>query len=169
MTKLAGLKEALTQNTFKISRNGPMNPDYWEKDRENNQEREKILANIENCKKEIRDRKSAMAYSEDIAVEICEGISSGELLIDICLEDSMPYPKTVKEWLSNTKHSDFAQLYRQARNHRLDIFEEQIIKISDDSSRDIASNGKANGNAVARAKVQIDTRLRHLRAYRADR
>jgi hypothetical protein len=169
MRNLAALQEELTQNTMRFARNGPMNDDYWEKDRENKAEREKILDEIRKCERGIHEAKSTMPYSEGIAVEICNRISSGQLLIDICLEERMPYPQVVMEWLSDQRHADFAQLYRQAKNHRLDHFEESIIRISDDCSRDIASSGKANGNAVARAKIMIDTRLRHLRAYRSDR
>jgi hypothetical protein len=106
MRNLAALKEELTENTMRFARNGPMNDDYWEKDRENKAEREKILGEIRKCERGIHEAKSTMHYSEDIAVEICNRISSGQLLIDICLEERMPYPQVVMEWLSDQRHED---------------------------------------------------------------
>jgi hypothetical protein len=169
MMNLAALQEERQAIVRKFLSVSLMDPECGRKQNEVEKERNIIDNKIRACKKEIHDAKSAMPYTDAIAIEICERISCGELLIDICLEEHMPYPKTVMEWVSDSRHADFAQLYRQARGHRLDIFEEQIIKISDDATGDLTSNGKTNGNAVARAKVKIDTRLRHLRAYRSDR
>jgi hypothetical protein len=53
------------------------------------------------------------------------------------------------------------------------IFEEEAIKIADDASRDfrdVLRNGRPvrviDGDAIARAKLRVDVRLKHLRAYK---
>lgn len=116
---------------------------------------------------EIAKRKEALPYSDAIATEICHRISAGELLIDICKDEGMPFPRLVMRW--KALHADFAHLFKLAIGDRLDMFEEQIIQISDDASCDLTANGKPNSTGVVRAKVRIDTRLRHLKAYRPER
>ena len=72
-----------------------------------------------------------------------------------------------------TKHTEFAQLYQSAINDRLSVFEEQVIQIADDMRHDfrtVIKNGQermvADPDMVARAKLRIDVRFRHLKAGR---
>ncbi len=108
-------------------------------------------------------QKSSIQYSDTLANEICERVSAGELLINICKEDQMPLSKNVRRLL--TDHKDFAQLFKIAIADRLFIFEEETVQLADDKSQDISKNGKPNAVSVQRAKVQIDIRLRHLKAH----
>lgn len=55
--------------------------------------------------------KSAIPYSEPLAAEICERISCGELLLDVCEDEHMPTMRRCNQWLK--EHSDFAQLYKE--------------------------------------------------------
>ena len=55
----------------------------------------------------------------------------------------------------------------------MDIFEEQVIQIADDASRDfkeVVRNGRTvkvlDGEAIARAKLRVEVRFRHLKAGR---
>ena len=76
---------------------------------------------------------------------LCERISCGELLIIICNDDHLPTMRRCKQWMG--EHDDFHALYRESLNDRLDIFEEQVIQIADDASRDfkeVARNGRTN-------------------------
>jgi hypothetical protein len=70
-------------------------------------------------------------------------------------------------------NADINALYKESINDRLNIFEEQIIKIADDASRDfmeVVRNGRTvrvlDGEAIARAKLRVDVRFRHLKAGR---
>ena len=68
---------------------------------------------------------------------------------------------------------EFAALYKDSINDRLTIFEEEVIKIADDASRDfrdVVRHGRPtrvlDGDAIARAKLRVEVRLKHLKAYR---
>jgi hypothetical protein len=118
--------------------------------------------------------KSAIPYSERLAAEICERISCGELLLDICEDEHLPTQRRCNQWLK--EHSDFAILYRASINDRLDIFEEQVIKIADDMKSDfktVIKNGKerrvVDPDVIMRAKLRIEVRFRHLKALRPER
>jgi hypothetical protein len=103
----------------------------------------KIQEAVERQRKLTDLKKNALPYSEPLAIEICERISSGELLIDICVDDHMPTVRRVTQWLHN---SEFKALYDESINDRLTIFEEQIIKIADDApviSRRLCATGEA--------------------------
>lgn len=98
------------------------------------------LREAERKQQEERERyslRNAMPYTEPLAVEICERVSCGELVICICNDDHMPTVRRCKQWMN--EHEDFAMLYKGSVgsvNDRLDIFEEQVIQIADDASHD---------------------------------
>lgn len=115
--------------------------------------------------------KDAIAYSDKLAEEICERISAGELLINICNDHHMPTIKRVNQYLKS--NNDFMQLYQQAHQDRLNIFEEEIISIADDVSGDFkevtvkrVTKRVVDPEVIARAKLRIEVRLRHLKSGR---
>ena len=117
------------------------------------------------------DQKNTLPFSEPIAIEICERVSSGELLINMCVDEHLPTVRRVTQWLR--ENNDFALLYKDSIGDRLTIFEEEVIKIADDASRDfreVVPNGRTvrvlDGDAIARAKLRVEVRLKHLRAYK---
>jgi hypothetical protein len=119
-------------------------------------------------------RKNQIPYSEQIATEICGRISDGQLLTAICKSDDMPTVRSVNEWLK--RHSDFKALYDDAVNDRLNIFEDDLISIADESEDDFKIVKKGNkttkvldGEVVSRAKLRIDVRKAHLKAYRPNK
>jgi hypothetical protein len=121
--------------------------------------------------KHVAKAKEALLYSEPLAIEISERVSSGELLINICVDEHMPTVRRVTQWLRES--SEFASLYKDSINDRLMIFEEEVIKIADDASRDfrdVVRNGRTtrvvDGDAIARAKLRVEVRLKHLKAYK---
>jgi hypothetical protein len=120
---------------------------------------------------EINKAKGTLLFCESLAIELCERVSSGELLINICADEHMPTVRRVTQWLKS--NSDFAALYRESINDRLTIFEEEVIKIADDASRDfrdVIKNGRTvrvlDGEAIARAKLRVEVRFRHLKALK---
>jgi hypothetical protein len=112
-----------------------------------------------------------IAYTEDLATEICERISAGELLINICNDSHMPTVKRCNQWLK--QNHDFMAIYKDSLNDRLSIFEEEVIKIADDAQLDlkeITKSGKTvkvqDAEVIARAKLRVEVRFRHLKAGR---
>ena len=124
--------------------------------------------------KREQERKDAIPYSEPLAAEICKRISAGEFLIIICKDEDMPTERIVVQW--KKEHSDFKALYDEAIRDRLDIFEDQIVTIADDGSADIRTVTKGNkttkvldGEVISRAKLRVEVRKAHLKAYRPER
>jgi hypothetical protein len=137
--------------------------DRWEKIKSEEAEEQR--------RKAILKRKESLPFSEPLAIEICERVSAGELLINICADDHLPTVRRVTQWLRESQ--EFAALYKDSINDRLTIFEEEVIKIADDASRDfreVVRNGRPirvlDGDAIARAKLRVEVRLKHLKAYK---
>jgi hypothetical protein len=125
----------------------------------------------------IRQRnalKDALSFSDELATEICERIASGELLTVMCLDEHMPTVRRVNSWLR--EHTDFKALYDQSLQDRLNIFEEQIIQIPDEASRDfdvVKSKGSErrvlDPGKLQAAKLRVEVRRMHLKALRPQR
>jgi hypothetical protein len=113
--------------------------------------------------------KEALSFTETLAQEICERISSGELLTLIARDEHMPTVRRCQQWLK--EHEEFQALFNMSIQDRLFIFEEQVLEIADDMKNDfhtVIKNGKekraADPDMVARAKLRIEVRFRHLKA-----
>jgi len=118
---------------------------------------------------EALPKRNALPYSDELAQEICERISAGELLIDICNELHMPTVRRANQWMRESP--EFNTLFKESILDRLSIFEEQVIQIADDMSKDfktITRNGKqirvVDADVIARAKLRVDVRFKHLKA-----
>lgn len=92
-------------------------------------------------------------FSQEMADLICEGISSGLSLRQICAEDDMPDKATVFRWLS--RDETFRDQYARAREAQSDAMLEDILDIADqyDNLQD-----KLDVEHIQRAKLRIDTR-----------
>jgi hypothetical protein len=119
-------------------------------------------------------RKDKIPYSEALAIEILGRISAGEFLVDICLDEDMPTVRSVNQWLK--QHSDFKGLHDEAINDRLNIFEDQLCTIADESENDykiVTKNGKVSkvldAEVISRAKLRVEVRRAHLKAYRPEK
>jgi hypothetical protein len=115
--------------------------------------------------------KAAIPYSEALATEICERISCGELLIDICEDEYTPTMRRCNQWMK--ENIEFGALFKESINDRLNVFEEEVLKIADCIKNDwktVVKNGKErrvlDPDVIARAKLRIDVRFRHLKALR---
>ena len=124
--------------------------------------------------KREQERKEAIPFSEAIAVEICNRVSAGEFLINICKDEEMPTVRSVTQWKKD--RSDFKQLYDDAIKDRLDIFEDEVVTIADELERDFKLVKKAGKQVrvldvevISRAKLRVDVRKAHLKAYRPER
>jgi hypothetical protein len=109
-------------------------------------------------------------YNETIADMICERMVCGkddkpESLRSICRDEGMPPLGTVMRWLA--KYPEFREQYASAREAQAEVQQEELLEISDNCTDDIltllgneeeGSLGRINHSAIARAKLQIDTR-----------
>lgn len=119
-------------------------------------------------------RKDQIPYSEALATEICGRISEGSFLIKICEDPDMPTVRSCNQWLK--QHSDFKALYDEAVNDRLNCFEDELVTIADDGADDLKVVTKGNkttkvldGEVISRAKLRVDVRKAHLKAYRPEK
>jgi hypothetical protein len=157
--------EDFRQTKAKMDREQKEWEDAQKKIRDEKEAAEKKVRN------ELLQRKEALPYSDHAAQEICERIAVGELLINICEDAHLPTMRRTNQWIR--EHPAFNMLYQSAINDRLSVFEEQVIAIADDMRHDfrtVIKNGQEkrvpDPDMVARAKLRIDVRFRHLKAGR---
>ena len=103
------------------------------------------------------------AYTEEMALIICDRIANGESLKGMCEDEDMPSRSTVFKWLAENK--TFSDMYARAREEQADTIFDEIIEIADDGRNDwMERRGEedagwvTNGENIQRAKLRIDTR-----------
>ncbi|GKX60657.1 terminase small subunit-like protein [Leminorella grimontii] len=87
-------------------------------------------------------------YLPEVAEDICALLADGESLRSICKRQGMPNKATVFRWLR--VHEEFRDQYAKATDSRADAVFEEMLDIADDAAEESA--------AVAKARLQIDTR-----------
>lgn len=105
------------------------------------------------------------AYSEELAVEICERMASGESLREICRDEHMPARSTVFLWIAHNKNG-FSDRYAKAFEARMYYHADELLDIADDGSNDwMERNGDdgnpayvTNGENIQRSRLRVDTR-----------
>ena len=112
--------------------------------------------------------KQGVSYTQELGQEVIIRLSEGQSLASICRLDYMPHIATVYDWIKI--HPSFADGYARARENAAHTLFDQMLDIADDSSGDLLADGSANNAAIARARLQIDTRARvagklHSKAY----
>jgi hypothetical protein len=120
----------------------------------------------------IKFKDNFTEYNQKIGDEICERIAAGELLIAICNDAHMPWHRTVRRWLRNKKLDEFATALKDAEADRVEVFKEQVIAIADDTANDFYEKVARDGSTykavdtevIARSKVKIEARLKHIKA-----
>jgi hypothetical protein len=145
-----------------------------ERDRRINEKREEQARIERECFQRLNAIKENLTYSDKLAQTICERVSAGELLTVLCREDDMPTMRRCNQFLK--EHAEFQALMDMSKNDRLNIFEEEVIEIADDMKDDfktVIKNGKekrvADPDMVARAKLRIEVRFKHLKSGRPQR
>jgi hypothetical protein len=158
-------------------------PAMWPEDFERKKHEEKARAERDRIEKARQDEiarerhkeqikfKDQIDYNPELAKEICERIAAGELMLNVCRDSYMPTMRRCNAWLKT--HEDFNALYKDALNDRLSVFEEETIAIADDAAADLKEvirGGKeitvVDQEVIARAKLRVDVRFRHLKAGR---
>lgn len=103
-------------------------------------------------------------YTDEIAEKICEliaGSSSG--LHTICNENpDLPSFRTIMNWLNDGKHPEFLHKYARARDSQADFLADEILQISDDSTKDSSINAQGdvteNKEWVNRSRLRVEAR-----------
>ena len=118
-------------------------------------------------------------YSPEIAQQMCEMLSEGIPLREICRMDGFPAWQTVYDWMyrDDALGDDGVGLSRaiaRAREIGYDNMAEECISIADDASNDwmerLDKDGRSvgwmlNGDHVQRSKLRIETRLKLLAKF----
>jgi hypothetical protein len=108
-------------------------------------------------------------YTPELAQSICDMLSIGRSLNSICKDDDMPSISTVMSWLAkseqgNQEFEGFLDSYLRAREAQADTIFDECLDIADDSGCDIKLDKHneivIDGEAIQRAKLRIDTRMR---------
>ena len=98
-------------------------------------------------------------YSPELINEICDRIATGEPLVRICREESMPNVVTVYRWLN--KYPEFSNLYAKAKDASADTLAEEIQDIADQmpmERTDGNGNTQFDGAYIQWMKLRVDAR-----------
>ena len=98
-------------------------------------------------------------WTDEIEAEIFDRIAKGEAVRNICKDEWLPAWTTVNKRLADD--SEFAARYARAREDQADKIFEECLAIADSQEGDVIKvDGKdmVNHDAIARAKLRIDTR-----------
>lgn len=99
------------------------------------------------------------AWTDEIEAEIFERIANGESTRSICNDDWLPSWGTLNKRLASDP--EFVARYARAREDQADKIFEECLTIADSQEGDVIKvDGKdsVNHDAIARAKLRIDTR-----------
>jgi hypothetical protein len=110
-------------------------------------------------------------YDPIKAESICEQLSEGIPLREICRQPGMPAWRTVYDWMYQDE--DLTAAIAHARDLGCDQIAEECLSIADDASNDwMLRTGKdgeeswqLNGEHVQRSKLRIETRLKLLAKF----
>lgn len=99
-------------------------------------------------------------FTQQLADEICEGITLGYSVRTVCTPDHMPAISTFYKWLR--EHDDFSKQYARACEERTEAMAEDLLDIADDGTNDYMESEDGtvtyNGDSIQRAKLRVDTR-----------
>lgn len=117
------------------------------------EQRKASEASVELGEKPKRGAGRISTFTQAIADEICERISLGETLEDICDDEHMPASRTVRDW--REKHAAFAAAFARARDYGHEVIAARSMAVA---------RGKAGFSTgdVQRDKLIIETDLKLL-------
>lgn len=105
----------------------------------------------------------------ELRTEICERLSKGEPLAQICRDSWMPHDSVVRDWMR--ADPAFSLAIAGARERGFDVIAQDCLAIADDARNDymtkLAEDGDEKAMAydaehVQRSKLRIETRLKLL-------
>lgn len=103
-------------------------------------------------------------FTEALITEICDRLSKGEPLAQICRDEGMPHPSTVRDWMAERPSVSLA--ITRAREDGFDAIAAEALSIADDGRRDYVpdEDGReaVDHDHIQRSKLRVDTRLKLL-------
>jgi len=105
-------------------------------------------------------------YTPELAAEICERLSDGEPLRQICRDDHMPAWQKIYEWM--VRDENLSGAIARARDQGYDAIAEDLLQIADTPIMGETETSSANGLTITRQdmlghrKLRIETRLKLL-------
>jgi hypothetical protein len=106
------------------------------------------------------DRRAYLAYSPEIADELCTLIAEGKSIRQITDMPGMPVRRTVTYWLS--RYPDFREKYECAMMLLAEYWAHEIIEIADDTSGDFIINEQGervvDHENINRARLKVEAR-----------
>lgn len=104
------------------------------------------------------------SFTQEVADEICERLSKGEPLEQICRDEHMPAARTVSDW--KKAHATFSADFVRAREEGFDAIAASCLEIADyglnDTYLDDEGNKRTDTDVIQRSKLRIETRLKLL-------
>lgn len=117
--------------------------------------------------KPARKRGQPSKFTPELMDEICERVSNGEPLRQICRDEHMPHWNTVYDWIENDK--ELTLRFARAREKGEEAIAAECLDIADNGKNDwMEKHGKdsvgyeLNKEHVQRSKLRIETRLKLL-------
>jgi transposase-like protein len=105
----------------------------------------------------------APVYTPELAAQICEQVSTGKSLRQVCRELDVN-ESTVRKWVLDDREGFSAQ-YARARELQIAAMEDELYEIADDGTNDwmtIKRGGEdvevPNNEVLQRSRLRIDTR-----------
>ncbi len=102
-------------------------------------------------------------FDQAKADRICEQLSEGIPLAQICRQEGMPAVRTVSDW--KEANTNFATAFARAREEGFDAIAEECLRIADETTGDNipTENGdRPNSEWISRSKLRVETRLKLL-------
>ncbi len=96
-----------------------------------------------------------IAYSVELAAEICARVAGGEPLTAITRDKDMPSYAAVCKWL--LEHNEFVEIYARAKEDCADYLADDLVRISDEYPV-LDPNGKLDSAWVQWQRNRIDVR-----------
>ncbi len=94
-------------------------------------------------------------YTEELALRICERVSEGESIKEICESEDMPARSTVRRWIRT--FAEFRTMVDEARKeHAQAEFERMLAEVDEPPERD--EKGKIDMGWVQNQRVRLDAR-----------
>ena len=103
----------------------------------------------------------------ELRQEICERLSKGEPLTQICRSEHMPHDSVVRDWMKADE--EFSRDIARAREFGYDVIAADCLEIADDAKNDYMERQieggvvqVVNSEHIQRSKLRIETRLKLL-------
>lgn len=104
-------------------------------------------------------------YTRELTTIICERMTEGETLREICRTEGFPTEGTVRNWAREDRDG-FAARFNQALEFRTEMWVDEILEIADDGTNDWAARQAKDGTIdrvldhdhIARSRLRVDTR-----------